>query len=129
MNIGYIRVSIVEQNESKQVEVLKKYNMDKVFTEKISAKNADRPELKAMIKFAREGDTIYVYSLDRLAKSTKDLLNIVKELQLKGIHLVSYKENMDTSTDIGKLMITMIDAIAEFERINLLERQKEGIVK
>lgn len=126
MNIGYVRVSIVEQNESKQVEVLKKYNMDKVFTEKISAKNADRPELKAMIKFAREGDTIYVYSLDRLAKSIKDLLNIVEELQSKGIHLVSYKENMDTLTDTGKLMITMIDAIAEFERINLLERQKEG---
>ena len=128
MNIGYVRVSIVEQNESKQVEVLKKYNMDKVFTEKISAKNADRPELKAMIKFAREGDTIYVYSLDRLAKSIKDLLNIVEELQSKGIHLVSYKENMDTLTDTGKLMITMIDAIAEFERINLLERQKEGKV-
>jgi len=128
VNIGYVRVSIVEQNESKQVEVLKKYNMDKVFTEKISTKNTDRPELKAMIKFAREGDTIYIYSLDRLAKSTKDLLNIVEELQSKGIHLVSYKENMDTSTDTGKLMITMIDAIAEFERINLLERQKEGKV-
>lgn len=129
VNIGYVRISTIEQNEAKQVEALKKYNMDKVFTEKISAKNGDRPELKALIKFAREGDTIYVYSLDRLAKSTKDLLNIVEELQSKGIHLVSYKENMDTSTDNGKLMITMIDTIAEFERINLLERQKEGMAK
>lgn len=125
MNIGYVRISTVGQNEAKQIEALKKYNMDKVFTEKINAQNGDRPELKVLMKFARERDTIHVYSLDRLAKSTKDLLNIVKE-QSRGIHLVSYKENMDTSTDTGKSMITMIDAIAKFERINLLERQKEG---
>ncbi|MFL0195354.1 recombinase family protein [Clostridium sp. WILCCON 0269] len=126
MNIGYVRVSTVEQNERRQVEVLKKYSMDKVFTEKVSTKNIDRPELKAMIGFAREGDTIYVSSLDRLARSTKGLLNIVEELQVKGVHLVSDKENIDTSTTTGKLMITMISAIAEFERVNLLERQKEG---
>ncbi|MFL0197719.1 recombinase family protein [Clostridium sp. WILCCON 0269] len=129
MNIGYVRVSAVEQNEAKQIEALKKYNMDKVFTEKVSVKSADRPELKVMMKFAREGDTIYIYSLDRLARSTKDLLDIVEELQSKGIHLVSHKENMDTATDTGRLMITMIGAIVEFERINLLEGQKEGMAK
>lgn len=127
MNIAYIRVSTIEQNEGRQVEALKKHNIDKTFMEKVSAKNTDRPQLKAMIDFAREGDTIYIHSLDRLARSTKDLLEIVEELQAKGIHLVSNKENIDTSTATGKLMLTMIGAIAEFERANMLERQKEGI--
>jgi DNA invertase Pin-like site-specific DNA recombinase len=80
-----------------------------------------------MIGFAREGDTIYIHSLDRLARSTKDLLSIVDELQSRGIHLASNKENINTSTATGKLMLTMIGAIAEFERANMLERQKEGI--
>jgi len=127
MNIGYVRVSTVEQNEGRQIEALRQRNIDKWFTEKVSAKNTNRPELKTMIDFARAGDTIYIHSLDRLARSTKDLLNIVEELQHKGIHLVSNKENIDTSTATGKLMLTMIGAIAEFERANLLERQKEGI--
>lgn len=127
MNIGYVRVSTVEQNEERQLEGLKKRDIDKWFTEKVSAKNMDRPQLKAMIDFARDGDTVYIHSLDRLARSTKDLLQIVEELQTKGIHLVSNKENIDTSTATGKLMLTMIGAIAEFERTNLLERQKEGI--
>lgn len=84
MNIGYVRVSTVEQNEERQIEALKKRDIDKWFNEKVSAKNTDRPQLKAMIEFAREGDTIYIHSLDRLARSTKDLLNIVEELQSKG---------------------------------------------
>lgn len=127
MNIGYVRVSTVDQNEARQVEGLKKHNIDKWFTEKVSAKNTDRPELKKMIDFAREGDTIYIHSLDRVARNTKDLLTLVDDLTEKGIHLVSNKENIDTSTATGKLMLTMIGAIAEFERANLLERQREGI--
>lgn len=127
MNIAYVRVSTVEQNEGRQLEGLKKYNIDKWFIEKVSGKNTKRLQLKAMIDFARDGDLIYVHSLDRLARSTKDLLNIVEELQAKGIHLVSSKESIDTSTATGKLMLTMIGAIAEFERANLLERQREGI--
>lgn len=127
MNIGYVRVSTVEQNEGRQIEGLKKYDIDKWFTEKVSAKDTNRPELQNMLDYAREGDTIYIHSLDRLARSTKDLLEIVETLQNKGIHLVSNKENIDTSTATGKLMLTMIGAIAEFERANLLERQREGI--
>ena len=126
-NIAYVRVSTVEQNEGRQVEGLKKYNIDKWFTEKASGKSTDRPELNRMLEYAREGDTVYIHSFDRLARSTKDLLDIVEELQSKGIHLVSSKENIDTSTATGKLMFTMIGAIAEFERTNLLERQREGI--
>lgn len=127
MNIGYVRVSTVEQNEARQIEGLKKYNVDKMFIEKISAKDANRPMLKEMIEFAREGDTIYVHDFSRLARSTKDLLDIVEKLQSKGVHLVSGKENLDTSTPTGKLMLTMIGAINTFERENLLERQREGI--
>ena len=127
MNIAYVRVSTVEQNEERQIEGLKKYNIEKWFVEKISGKNTNRPELKNMIDFAREGDSIYIHSLDRLARSTKDLLEIVELLQNKKVHLISNKENIDTSTATGKLMLTMIGAIAEFERANMLERQREGI--
>lgn len=127
MNIAYVRVSTVEQNEARQVEGLKKHNIDKWFTEKISAKDANRPQLQAMLEFAREGDTVYIHDFSRIARSTKDLLAIVEQLNAKGVHLVSNKENIDTSTPTGKLMLTMIGAINEFERMNLLERQREGI--
>lgn len=127
MNIAYVRVSTIEQNESRQKEGLKAYNIDKWFEEKVSAKDTNRPELKAMLEFARDGDTIYVWDFSRLARSTKDLLELVELMQNKGIHLKSIKENLDTSTPTGKLMLTMIGAINEFERANLLERQREGI--
>jgi len=126
MNIAYVRVSTIEQNEGRQIEGLKKYSIDKWFTEKVSA-NSNRPKLKEIIEFARENDTIYIHSLDRLARSTKDLLDIVEQLQAKGIHLVSSKESIDTGTATGKLMLTMIGAINTFERENMLERQREGI--
>ena len=127
MNIAYVRVSTVEQNEQRQLEALEKYNIDKWFKEKVSAKDTNRPKLKEMLDYAREGDTIFIHDFSRLARSTKDLLDIVDKLQEKKINLVSNKENIDTSTPTGKLMITMIGAINEFERQNLLERQKEGI--
>lgn len=127
MNIAYVRVSTVEQNEQRQLEGLKKYDIDKWFTEKVSAKDTNRPQLKLMIDFAREGDTIYIWDFSRLARSTKDLLEIVETLNNKGVHLKSVKENLDTSTPTGKLMLTMIGAINEFERMNMLERQREGI--
>lgn len=127
MNIAYVRVSTVEQNDARQREGLKKYQIDKWFTEKISGKDTNRPELKSMLDFVREGDTVYVHDFSRLARSTKDLLDIVDQLKAKSVHLVSNKENLDSSTPTGKLMLTMIAAINEFERTNLLERQREGI--
>ena len=127
MKIAYVRVSTVEQNEARQIEALEKYGIEKWFTEKVSAKDANRPQLQQMLDFAREGDTIYIHDFSRLARSTKDLLDITERLQEKGIHLVSNKESIDTSTPTGKLMLTMIAAINEFERTNLLERQREGI--
>ena len=127
MNVAYVRVSTVEQNEQRQIEGLQKYNIDKWFTEKVSAKDTNRPELQKMLEFVREGDTVYIHDFSRLARSTKDLLAIVEQLEGKKVHLVSNKENIDSSTPTGKLMLTMIGAIAEFERQNLLERQREGI--
>lgn len=126
-HIAYVRVSTAEQNEARQIEALNKHNIDKLFTEKVSGKNMNRPQLEAMLDYVREGDTVYIHDFSRLARSTKDLLTIVEKLQNKKVHLVSNKENLDTSTPTGKLMLTMIAAINEFERENLLERQREGI--
>ena len=127
MKVAYVRVSTIEQNEARQIEALEKHGIEKWFTEKISGKDTHRPELQNMLDYVREGDTIYVHDLSRLARSTKDLLEIVDILDNKKVSLVSNKENIDSSTPTGKLMLTMIGAIAEFERTNLLERQKEGI--
>lgn len=127
MKVAYVRVSTIEQNEARQLEALEKFEIEKWFVEKISGKDTNRPELQKMLEYVREGDTIYIHDFSRLARSTKDLLEIVERLNEKGVHLVSNKENIDSSTPTGKLMLTMIGAIAEFERQNLLERQREGI--
>ena len=127
MKIAYVRDSTAEQNEARQVEALSKHGIEKWFTEKVSAKDTNRPKLQEVLNFVREGDVIYIHDFSRLARSTKDLLEIVEILNEKKVHLVSNKENIDTSTPTGKLMLTMIGAIAEFERQNLLERQREGI--
>ena len=126
-NIAYIRVSTVEQNEARQLEAMKNKGIEKYFTEKVSAKDTNRPALQAMLDYVREGDTIYIHDFSRLARSTKDLLDIIEYLKNKGVVLISNKESIDTGTPQGKLMVTMLGAIYEFERANLLERQREGI--
>lgn len=126
-NIAYIRVSTQEQNEDRQFEALQKFGIDKYFCEKRSGKNTNRPELQRMLDYVREGDTVYVHDFSRLARSTKDLLSLIEALNAKGVRLVSNKENLDSSTATGKLMITMIAAINEFELANLHERQAEGV--
>ena len=127
MKVAYVRVSTAEQNEARQVEALEKHGIERWYTEKISGKDTNRPKLKEMLEYVREGDTVYIHDFSRLARSTKDLLEIVEQLQDKKVNLVSTKENLDTSTPTGKLMLTMIAAINEFERQNLLERQREGV--
>ena len=126
-NIAYVRVSTVEQHENRQVESLKTHNIDKWFLEKVSAKDTNRKELQSMLDYVREGDTVFIHDFSRIARNTKDLLTIVETLEARSIRLVSEKENIDTSTATGKLMLTMIGAINEFERACLLERQREGI--
>ena len=125
--IAYVRVSTQEQNEARQREALTARGIDKWFIEKTSAKDTDRPEFQKMMDWVREGDTIYIHDLSRIARSTLDRLNLLNVLTEKDVALVSDKESIDTSTATGKLMITMIAAINEFERANLLERQREGI--
>lgn len=128
MKIGYVRVSTVEQHEERQVvELQEKVGIERTFIDKLSGKNTERPELQKMIDFAREGDTIYVSEFSRLARSTKDLLDIVQKLKDKGVQVVSLKENFDTTTPAGELAMTLFAAIATFERKIMLERQKEGI--
>lgn len=125
--IAYVRVSTIEQNEQRQVEGLEKHNIDKWFVEKVSGKDTNRAELNKMLDYVREGDVIYIHDLSRLARSTKDLLTIVETLDAKGVALVSNKESIDTGTPQGKLMLGILGAINQFERENLLERQREGI--
>ena len=127
MKIGYVRVSTVDQNEARQVEALKKYGIEKWYSEKVSGKDLNRPKLQEMLDFVREGDTIFIHDFSRISRSVKDLLSLIDLLEAKKVHLVSLKENLDTSTPGGRLMLTMIGAINEFERANLLERQAEGI--
>ena len=127
MNIGYIRVSTIEQNPDRQYSDLKKYKIDKFFEEHASGKNTEGPVLNEMLNFIREGDTLFIESFSRLARNTADLLNIIETLKNKNVKIISQKENLDTGSPTGKMMITMIGAIATFERELILERQKEGI--
>ena len=129
MIVGYVRVSSVDQNEARQLVTMENYKVEKVYSEKISAKDTNRPKLQELLDFVREGDTVVIHDFSRLARSTKDLLEIVELLNDKKVNLISSKENIDSSTPTGKLMLTMIGAINEFERANLLERQREGIAQ
>lgn len=127
MKVFYIRCSTEEQNEARQIESSKDVGAEKLFIDKASGKNRDRAYLKEMIDYVREGDTVYCSDISRIARNTKDLLNIVEELNNKGVYFVSLKENIDTSTPQGKFMLTVFGAMAELERENILQRQKEGI--
>ena len=127
MKVGYIIVSTDTQNTDRQYNDLKQYNIEKFFKEKASGKNIERPILKELLNFIRAGDILYIESFSRLARNTKDLLNIIELLKKKKVKIISQKENLDSETPTGKMMITMIAAIATFERDILLERQKEGI--
>ena len=127
MKVGYVRVSTVEQNEERQIEGLSKYGIEKWYKEKVSGKNMDRPELQKMLSEAQIGDIVYVHDFSRLARSTKDLLDIVDKLNEHGVHVVSSKEGMDTSTPQGRFTLTVLAAAYEMERTAMLERQAEGI--
>ena len=126
-HIAYVRVSTAEQNEARQIEALKKHDIDKWFTEKVSGKNMNRPQLEAMLDYIREGDTSLYPRLQPPCPQYQRPPCYRGTACNKKVHLVSNKENLDTSTPNGKLMLTMIAAINEFERENLLERQREGI--
>ena len=127
MKVFYIRCSTEEQNEARQIESANEVGAEKLFIDKASGKNADRTFLKEMLAYVREGDIVYCSDISRIARNTKDLLNIVEELNNKGVYFVSLKESIDTSTPQGKFMLTVFGAMAELERENILARQREGI--
>lgn len=128
-DVGYIRVSSEYQNTERQLDSIK---LDKTFTDKLSGVDTDRPQLQAMLDYVREGDTIHVHSIDRLARNLADLNSLVEELNNKGITVHFHKENLvftDTHDPIQKLMFQMLGSFAEFERSLIKERQREGIAK
>ena len=125
--IGYIRVSTEQQETTRQQKIMCDYQVARIFSEKLSVASADRPQLKAMLDYVREGDTLYVESISRLGRSTKDLLNIIDTLNEKGVTLISQKENIDTDTPTGKFMLTVFAALSQLEREQLKQRQREGI--
>jgi len=128
MDIAYIRISNQDQNEKRQIIMMEEHGIGKLFIDKCSGKDTNRPELKNMLEFIRENDNLYIESFSRLARSTKDLLELVEYItENKKAHLISLKENIDTSTAAGRMMLAIIGSIYQFERECLLERQKEGI--
>jgi DNA invertase Pin-like site-specific DNA recombinase len=119
--VGYVRVSTVDQNESRQLEAFKDLSLYKM------AKDTNRPKLKEMLDYVREGDTVYIKDFSRLARNTKDLLEITEGLSKRNIKLISLNDGFDTGTANGRLMLTLLAAVSTFEREILLERQREGI--
>ena len=127
MKIGYIRVSTQEQNTIRQEVLMKSLGVDEIYIDRMSGKNANRPELQKMMEYVRKGDTVIVESISRFARNTRDLLELVEKLTAKGVEFVSRKEAIDTTTPTGKFMLTVFGAVAELEREYILQRQREGI--
>ena len=130
MKVGYARTSTVEQEAGfkAQIKELKAAGCQRTFQEQTSSVGP-RKELEAVLDFVREGDSLVVTKLDRLARSVPNLVDITRELEAKGASLVVLDMTMDTSTPQGELMLNVIGAIAQFERKLMLERQREGIAK
>lgn len=122
-----MRCSTIEQNEARQLKMMEEQKAEKLFIDKASGKNTDRRAFKEMMAFVRAGDMVIVESISRIARNTRDLLSIVSELTEKQVEFISLKENIDTTTPQGRFMLTVFGALAELERENILERQREGI--
>lgn len=125
--VGYIRVSTFEQNTDRQLESVQ---LDKVFTDKASGKDTKRPELELLMQYVREGDTVVVHSMDRLARNLDDLRQTVQKLTGRGIRIQFVKENLvftGEDSPMATLMLSVMGAFAEFERALIRERQREGI--
>ena len=127
MFVGYARVSTQDQKADLQTDALGVAGCEKVFTEKASGAQRDRPELKATLEYIRTGDTLVVWKLDRLARSIKQLIETVEDLEKRGIGFKSLTENIDTTTSGGKLIFHIFASLAEFERSIIKERTKAGL--
>ncbi|MFD1736390.1 recombinase family protein [Bacillus salitolerans] len=127
MKIGYARVSTQDQSLDLQLDALEKVGCEKIYEEKVSGMKDDRPQLLDLLKYAREGDVLVVYKLDRLGRSTKRLIELSDELQDKGIELVSIRDSIDTTTAVGKAMFRMLAVLSEMERDLISERTRAGL--
>lgn len=127
MIIGYARVSTQEQNLDRQLDALRERGAERIFQEKMTGTTTHRPELDKMMLTLRAGDTLIIDSFSRLSRSTKDLLNMVDRLNEMGVELISIKENLDTTTATGKMMLTMLSALSQFERDLIAERTVDGL--
>ena len=125
--IGYVRVSTRHQNTARQEVLMEELGVTKIFVDKVSGKDTKRPELQAMLAYVWEGDVLVVESFSRLARSTRDLLDITSALEKKGVKFISKKQNIDTSTPNGRFMLTVFAALDELEREVSRERADEGI--
>ena len=124
---GYARVSTEQQNLDRQIDMLQKYGVDFIYNEKMTGTKRNRPELEKLLERLTEGDTVVVESLSRLGRSTKDLIWLMETFNTKGVNLVSLKESIDTTTSTGKLLFTLMSAIAQFERDVIADRTREGL--
>ena len=127
MVVAYERVSTTQQSTLRQDMMMQEYRVEKAFVEKISGKDTNRPELTKLLAFVREGDTVVIESISRLARSTKDFLNILDDMEQKHVTLVSLKEQIDTSSPTGRFLVSIFAALAQLEREQILTRQREGI--
>ena len=127
LKVGYVRVSTVGQNTARQEVLMKELGVERVFIDRQSGKDTSRPELQKLLEFVREGDTVIVESISRFARNTRDLLDLVEQLTVKGVEFISKKESLDTTTPSGRFVLTIFAAVAQLEREYLLQRQKEGI--
>lgn len=127
MIIGYARVSTQDQNLDRQIDNLKARGCEKIYQEKMTGTKANRPEFQKMLDALRAGDTLVTDSFSRLSRSTKDLLELVERLNGQGINLISIKEQLDTTTATGKMMLTMLSALSQFERDLIAERTADGL--
>ena len=127
MRVGYVRCSTAEQNESQQLKMMEEQKVERIFIDKASGKNVDWKDFKAMMTFVRAGYIVIVESISRIARNTRDLLDIISGLTDKDVEFVSLKGNIDTTTPHGQFMLTVFGALAELERESILERQREGI--
>ena len=127
MRYGYVRVSTKGQNTARQDVLMCELGVDRVFVDKCSGKNTDRPQFHEMMSLLKPGDTVVVESYSRMSRSTKDLLDTVEKLNELGVGFVSKKENIDTTTAAGRMFLTFIAGMNQFEREVMLERQAEGI--
>jgi DNA invertase Pin-like site-specific DNA recombinase len=127
MRLGYARASTERQNLDRQLDELHLCGVDKIFEEKVSGATSDRPELQKLLDTLRKGDTVVVDSLSRLSRSTKDLLQLLERLEDRGVQLVSLHEQIDTKSPTGKLLLTVLVAISQFEREIIVQRTREGL--